>query len=38
MSPGLSDEELDRIREFASTPRHERTPEMLVGADEEEEE
>lgn len=33
MSEHLSDEDLQRIREFALTPRYERTPEMLLRAD-----
>lgn len=32
----LSDEERERIAQFASTPRHERTPEQLCPEEDEE--
>jgi hypothetical protein len=36
MKPGLSESDMARIVQFARTPAHRRTPEMLVPVEEEE--
>lgn len=38
MKPGLSDSDWQRIKRFSETSRYDRTPEILLPGDEEEEE
>lgn len=33
MGPGLTDNDMDRIKEYLATPAYMRTPEQLVGTD-----